>query len=172
MNSIYGIINIELFYPFEFLKNLIYKVKIIYWNLKCRSNSNLIFTINEKTRDSWLYSANLQYCEIAAYDKLHFCCYCCWLTQLHLTLCDPLDCSTPDFPIHHHLLEFGQTHVHWVSDAIQPSRPQPSPSPPAFNRAQHQGLFQWVCSLYQVAKILELYPQNKSLQCIFSIDFL
>ena len=86
MNSIYGIINIELFYPFEFLKNLIYKVKIIYWNLKCRSNSNLIFTINEKTRDSWLHSANLQYCEIAAYDKLHFCCYCCSLTQLHLTL--------------------------------------------------------------------------------------
>ena len=61
------------------------------------------------------------------------------VTQSCLTLCDPMDCSTPGFPIHHQLLELAQTHVHWVSDAIQPSHPLSSSSPPAFNLSQHQG---------------------------------
>ena len=60
------------------------------------------------------------------------------------TLCDPMDCSTPGLPVHHQLPEFAQTHVHWVGDAIQPSHPLSSPSPPAFSLSQHQGLFQWV----------------------------
>ena len=60
------------------------------------------------------------------------------------TLCDPMDCSTPGFPVHHQLLEFTQTHVHWVSDAIQPSHPLSSPAPPTLNLSQHQGLFKWV----------------------------
>ena len=59
-----------------------------------------------------------------------------------LTLCDPMDCSTPGFPVHHQLPEFTQTHVYQVGDAIQPSHPLTSPSPPAFNLSQHQGLFQ------------------------------
>ena len=59
-------------------------------------------------------------------------------------LCDPMNCSTPDLPVHHQLLEFTQTHVHRVSDAIQPSHPMLSPSPPALNPSQHQSLFQWV----------------------------
>ena len=67
--------------------------------------------------------------------------------------------------------ELTQTHVHWVSDAIQPSCPLSSPSPPAFNFSQHQGFFQWVSSLHQVAKVLELYPQHQSLQWIFRTDF-
>ena len=58
------------------------------------------------------------------------------------TLCHPMDCSTPGLPVHHQLLEFIQTHVHKISDAIQPSRPLSSPSPPVFNLSQHQGLFQ------------------------------
>ena len=62
------------------------------------------------------------------------------------TLCDPMDCSTPGFPVHHQLLEFTQTQVLWVGDAIQTSHPLSSPSSPAFNLSQHQGLFQWVCS--------------------------
>ena len=62
------------------------------------------------------------------------------VTQLCPTLCDPMDCSTPGLPVHHHLLEFAQTHAHRVSDAIQPSHPLSSPSPPAFNLSQHQGL--------------------------------
>ena len=69
------------------------------------------------------------------------------------TLSDPMDCSTPGFPVHHQLLELPQTHVHQVGDAIQPSHPLSPPSPPAFNLSQHQGLFQWVRCLYQVAKV-------------------
>ena len=68
------------------------------------------------------------------------------------TLCDPMDCSMPGLPVHHQLPELAQTYVHQVSDAIQPSHPQLSPSPPAFNLSQHQGLFQWVSSSHQVAK--------------------
>ena len=68
----------------------------------------------------------------------------------------PMDCSMPCFPVFHHLLELAQTHVHWVSDAIQPSHPLSSPSPFAFYLSQHQGFFQWVGSSNQVAKVLEL----------------
>ena len=64
------------------------------------------------------------------------------VTESCLTLCDPMDCSIPGLPVHHQLLEFTQTHVHRVSDAVQPSHPLLSPSPPAFNLSQHQGLFQ------------------------------
>ena len=82
--------------------------------------------------------------------------YCCSVTQSWPTLCDAMDSSMPGLPVLHHLLEFAQTHVHWVSDAIQPSQPLSSPSPPAFNLSQHQGLFQWVGSSLQVAKVLEI----------------
>ena len=76
-------------------------------------------------------------------------------TQSCLTLCNPMDCSTPGLPVRHQLLEFTQTHVHWVGEAIQPSHPLSSPSPPAFNLFQHQCLFKWVSSSHQVAKVLE-----------------
>ena len=75
-------------------------------------------------------------------------------------------------PVHHQLPEFTQTHVHWVSDAIQPSHPLLSPSPPAFNLSQHQGLFKWVRSLHQVVKVLEFQLQHQSFQWIFRVDFL
>ena len=87
------------------------------------------------------------------------------------TLCDPTDCSMPGFPVHHQLPEFTQTHVHWVGDAIQPSHPLSSPSPPAFNLSQHQGLFQWVSSSHQVAKVLEFQLQHQSFQWIFRTDW-
>ena len=74
--------------------------------------------------------------------------------QSCLTLCDPMDRSMPGLPIQQQLLEFTQTHVHWLGDAIQPSHPLSSPSPPALNLPQHQGLFKWVSSLHQVAKVL------------------
>ena len=77
------------------------------------------------------------------------------VAQSCLTLCDPMNRSTPDLPVHHQLPEFTQTHVHWVGDAIQLSHPLSSPSPPALNLSQHQGLFKWVSSLHQVAKVLE-----------------
>ena len=88
------------------------------------------------------------------------------------TLCKPMDCSTPGLPVHHQLLEFTQTHAHWVVDAIQPSHPLSSPSPPDFNISQHQGLFPWVSSLHQVAKVLEFQLQHQSFQWIFRTDFL
>ena len=85
-------------------------------------------------------------------------------------LSDPMDCSTPGLPVHHQLPEFTQTHVHWVGDAIQPSHPLSSPSPPAFNLSQHQGLFQWVSSSHQVAKILKFQLQHQSFQWIFRTE--
>jgi len=87
-----------------------------------------------------------------------------------LTLCDPMDCSTPGFPVHHQIPEFTQTHVHWVGDGIQPSHPLSSPSPPAFNLSQNQGFLTWVSSSHQVAKVLEF--QYQSFQWIFRTDFL
>ena len=77
------------------------------------------------------------------------------VAQLCPTLCDPMNCSTPRLPVHHQLPEVTQTHVHRVSDAIQPSHPLSSPSPPAPNPSQHQSLFQWVNSSHEVAKVLE-----------------
>ena len=77
------------------------------------------------------------------------------VTQSCLTLCDPMNRSTPGFPVHHHLSEFTQTQVHWVSDAIQPPHPLSSPFPTAPNPSQHQSLFQWVNSFHEVAKVLE-----------------
>ena len=84
------------------------------------------------------------------------------VTQLYPTLWDPMDCSTPGFPVHHQLLELTQTHIHQVGDAIQPSHPLSSPFPPAPNPSQHQSLFQWVSSSHQVAKGLEFQLQPQS----------
>ena len=87
------------------------------------------------------------------------------------TLCDPMDCSMPVLFVYHQLLEFTQTHVHGVGDAIQPSHPLSSPSPLAFNLSQHQGLFKWVSSSHQVAKGLEFQLQYQSFQWIFRTTF-
>ena len=88
------------------------------------------------------------------------------------TLCNPMDCSMPGFPVHHQLPKLAQTHVHQVSDAIQPSHLLSSPSPPAFNLSQHHDLFQWVSSSHQVDKVLEPQFQHQSFQWIFRTDFL
>ena len=96
---------------------------------------------------------------------------CCSVAQLCLTLWDPLDCSMPGFPVLHCLLELAQIHFHWVNDAIQPSCPLSSPTPPAFNLSQHQGLFQWVDSSHQVTEVLECQLQHQSFQWIFRTDF-
>ena len=89
---------------------------------------------------------------------------CCSITKSCLTLCNPMDCSTPSFPVLHYLLEFAQIHVHWVSDAIQSSHPPLLPSPCALNLSQHQGLFQWVSSSNQVAEVefnFSISPSNE-----------
>ena len=99
------------------------------------------------------------------------------VAQSCLVLCNPMDCSMPDLPVHHQLMEFIQTHVHWVSDAIQSSDPLSSPSPPTFNLSQHQGLFKWVSSLHQEAKVLSFIysigPSNEYSGLIsFRMDWL
>ena len=88
------------------------------------------------------------------------------------TLCDPMIHSTPGLPVHHQFPEFTQTHVHRVSDAIQPSHPLSSPSPPAPNLSQHQSLFQWVNSSQEVAKVLEFQLQHHSFQRNARVDLL
>ena len=99
------------------------------------------------------------------------------VTQLCPTLCNPMNHSTPGLPVHHQLLEFTQTHVHRAGDVIQPSHRLLSPSPPAPNPSQHQGLFQWVNFSHEVAKVLEFQPQHQSFQWtprtgLFRMDWL
>ena len=103
-------------------------------------------TIQEKTTVQFLTTTCFQYFNSVQFSPF---------TQSCLTLCDPMNHSTPGLPVHHQLPEPTQIHVHRVSDAIQPSHPLSSPSPPAPNPAQHQGLFQWVNSSREVAKVLE-----------------
>ena len=97
--------------------------------------------------------------EVFSYLFLNY----CWLSSVQFssvaqscpTLCNPMNRSAPGLPVHHQLPEFTQTHVHRVSDAIQPSHPLSSPSLPALNPSQHQGLFQWINSSHELAKVLE-----------------
>ena len=106
-----------------------------------------------------------------------FICWCIWgyisyVTQSCLTLCDPMNHSMSGLPVHHQLLEFTWTHVHWVGDAIQSSHPLLSPSPPAFNLSQNHSLFKWVSSSHQVAKVVEFQLQHQSFQWTPRTDFL
>ena len=93
------------------------------------------------------------------------------LTQSCLTLCDPMNHSTPSLPVHHQLPESIQTHVHQVGDAMQAAHPLLSPSP-ALNLSQHQGLFQWVSSSHQVAKVMQFQLQHQSFQWTPRTDLL
>ena len=113
-------------------------------------------------------STGLYVCHYADFTLYQF----SLVTQLCPTLCDPMNRSAPGFPVHHELLEFTQTHAHWVGDAIQPSYPLSSPSPPALNLSQHQGLFKWVSSSHQVAEVLQFQLQHQSFQWTPRTDFL
>ena len=104
-------------------------------------------------------------------------CYFSSVTQSRPTLCDSMNLSTPGLPVNHRLAESTQTHVHWVSDVIQPFHPLLSPSPPALNLSQHQGLFQWVSSSHQVAEYwsfsFSISPSNEHPGLIsFRVDWL
>ena len=102
----------------------------------------------------WLVGSGCTHCSVQFNSVAQSC----------LPLCDPMDGSTPGLPVHHQLPKFTQTQVHWVSDAIQPSHPLLSSSPPAFNLSQNKGLFKWVSPLHQVAKVLEFQLQHQSFQ--------
>ena len=91
-----------------------------------------------------------------------------WVAQPYLTLCGLMKCSLPGFPVHHQFRDLTQTHVHCIGNAIQPSHPLSSPSP-TFSLSQYQGLFQWVSSWHQVAKVLEFQLQHQSFQWIFRV---
>ena len=131
------------------------------WRLKLLSQIN----------DTW-YEIN-QKCPVCSWSN----CYwnlensCCIVSesvssvaQSCPTLCNPINCSIPGHPVHHQLPEFTQTHVHRLSNAIQPSHPLSSPSPPAPNPSQHQSLFQWVNFSHEVAKVLQFQLQHHSFQ--------
>jgi len=137
------------------------------WSLRC-------------LEETWLLSVSSDLCILdILWVELHsrwpfvsdFCQFSS-VSQSCLTLCDPMECSTPGLPVHHQLPELTQTHVHWVGDAIQKSHPLSSPSPPAFHLSQHQGLCKWVSTSHQVAKVLEFQLQHQSFQWIFRTDFL
>ena len=117
--------------------------------------SSRVFSNESALQTRWPHVLQLQ----LQHQSFQSPCYCS-VAQSCLTVCDLMDCSTPGFPVLHHLLKFARTHVHWVSGAIQPSHPLSSPSPPALNLSQHQGLFQWVSSLHPVAKGLEFQLQH------------
>ena len=119
------------------------KHSVAWWNL-CRQPVNLWL---ETHSDHPRYASTL--------GAKHFCC-CCSVTKLCPILCDPMDCSIPDFPVPHCLLRFVQTHVHWVGDAIQPSHLLLPPYPPALNLSQPQGLFQWIRSWIGLSRFMFL----------------
>ena len=125
--------------------------------LSLRCQQQLLYKMKENlfiSRCGAVYLSNT--CFLIVYIHLKNCHYqFSSVAQSYPTLCDPMNRSMPGLPVHHQLPEFTQIHIHRVSDANQPSHPLSSPSPPAPNPSQHQGLFQWVNSLHEVAKVLE-----------------
>ena len=147
---------------------------------RLQDSINITFTFIEKQKFIWLsllqifalFWSSRTRLPKSPKSCLYFSVQSSSVTQSCPTLCNPMDCSSPGFPVHQQLLEFAQTPVHRVSDAIQPSHPLLSPSPPDFNLSQHQDLFQWVSSSHQVARVLELQLQHQSFQWIFKTNFL
>ena len=150
-------------------------------NLRCADDTTLMAESKEELKSLWIkvkeesekagLKLNIKKTKIMASSPISSVQFSS-VAQSCPTLCDPMNHSTPGLPVHHQLPESTQTHVHWVSDTIQPSHPLSSPSPPALKLSQHQGLFKWVSSLHQVAKILEFQLQHQSFQRIFRTDFL
>ena len=137
---------------------------LYYYHIYCADLWSVIFDVTITKRFQMMVSIFYQRIFLIRICALFFYTWChCTHNRLQFssvaqscpTLCSPMDCNMPGLPVHHQLLEFTQTYVHWVGDAIQPSHSLSSPSPPAFNLSQHQGLFQWVRSSHQVAKVLE-----------------
>ena len=115
----------------------------LYDTMDCSLSGSSFHGILQARILEWVVMPSSRASSMPLYSKCQF----SSIAHLCLTLCDPMDCSTPGLPVHHQLLEFTQTHVHRVADAIQPSHPLSSPSPPTFNLSQHQGFFKWVSSV-------------------------
>ena len=146
------------------------KCKIFYITYLAIKSSFLLFpkTFEHSTTNCpWCTIISIQYfVNYVQFSSVQF------VAQSCPTLCNPMDCSTPGFPVHHQLPEFAQTHVHRVGDAIQSTHLLSSSSPPALNLSQNQGLFKWVSCLHQKAEVLKLQLQHQSFQWIFRTDFL
>ena len=136
--------------------------ELMYWYFTCRMNMDLtVLRMHERSEAEPFY--NLIENQKVLWEAL------VWVqfgsvAQSRPTLCNPMNRRTPSFPVHHQLLESTQVHVHRVGDAIQPSHPLSSPSPPTLNLTQHLGLFKWVSSSHQVAKVLDFQLQHQSFQ--------
>ena len=117
--------------------------------------------VTEVSTDRWMDKQNVVYTYNVLFSSVQL--------LSHVRPCNPMNCSTPGLPVFHYLLAPTQTHVHWVSDAIQPSHPLSSPSPPSLNLSQHQGVLKWVSSLHQVAKVLEFQLQHQPFQWILRL---
>ena len=145
---------------------------LLIWKKGDKIIVGLLWGLNET-----VYSTVSQPCHYWHWELDNYCCggcsmYCCCLVaQLCLTLCDPMDCSTPGLPVPHHLPKFAHVHVHCIGDAIQSSHPLTPSSPFVLNLPQHQGLFQWISCSHQRTKILELQLQHQSFAWVFRIDF-
>ena len=145
----------------------------------------------KRVRNHWATSLSLSFKKCVAHvgqeieDSSKYVCVCVsvviltWysvqfssVAESCLTLCHPMNCSTPGLPVHNQLPESTQTHVHWVRDAVQPSHPLSSPFPPVLSLSQHQGLFKWVSSSHQVAKVLDFQLQHQSFQWTPRTDLL
>ena len=134
-------------------RNLFQHFKVAIWTMwksrKHRQFSSLLNN-NKKVRPEGIHNNQPEMMVTGCSASVQF----SSVTQSCLTLCDPMDCSTPGHPVHHQLPEFTKTHVHWIGGAIQSSHLLSSPSPSTFNLSQHQGLFQWISSSHQVAKVM------------------
>ena len=132
---------------------------IFAWKIPWREEpGRLYYIVSQRVQHNWMLNTiNHQFSSVA---------------QSCPTFCDPVNRSTPGLPVHHQFPESTQTNVHWVGDAIQPSHPLSSPSPPALNLSQHQGLFKWVSSSHRVAKVLEFQLQHQSFQWTLRTDLL
>ena len=130
--------------------------------LETLENNSLKWRIRHPVMLFWYYlyfTSNLLHSRMYGFTAVQF---SRSVMSNSLRLCDTVNCSMPVLPVHHQLLESTQTHGHWVADAIQPSHQLLSPSPPALNLSQHQGLFKWVSSSHEVAKLLEFLLQHQS----------
>ena len=157
---------------FFFERNLKKKKKFLFSTLFCMSKGPIFILVTAMTLStvpntrSSLINVSWQHEQISLVLQFSS------VAQSCPTLCDPMNCSMPGLPVHYQLLESTQTHAHWVGDAIQPSHPLSFPSPPAPNPSQHQGLFQWVSSLHEVAKVVEFRLQHQSFQWTPRTDLL
>ena len=134
--------------------------------------AKLIYILNMRGSKQLINNLVKPWLGVNIYPKVNHFSQLSPVSQLCLTLCNPMNCRKPGLLVHHQFLEFTQTHGDWVSDAIQPSHPLLSPSSPTSSLSQHQGLFQWVSSSHQVAKVLEFQLQHQSFQWLtsFRID--